>query len=366
MESAGELREKLTVYFGQLEQVEQLLEIDATNAQFLDLKMDLEKVISLTETLLAQVSAQESTTHKPANNNSSDSQKDSGSYSPGQADYNSDKDELVNNIVDNVTKEQSVTLSKPFKVGDRIEVLGGARVFSGVVTSLVNDNECNIRYYEFPDSEVKLPFSSLQAIPGGLYKGEQVQIGLQCQCKFAADLRFYNVTVTGITPYGYSVTYSEYGNVEEVPLEYLRPIPSLAQPNPSEATSSSASLGKDAKKDTLALIAIPENLQVLPTDTEEEKRRKYKKLKAIKNKNHQIQQELQVKEVQQSWQKFVQKGTKRPLSGIGNKNSIFSTSGDTSSKIGVANSGRGMTQNFERKRFKFDGPTEQDNDEDHS
>jgi survival-of-motor-neuron-related-splicing factor 30 len=212
---------------------------------------------------------------------------------------------------------------------------------------------------------VKLPFSSLQAIPSGPYKSEQVQIGLQCQCKFATDLQFYAVTVTGITPYGYSVTYSDYGNVEEVPLEYLRPIATLAPSNTEEAASSSTSSSKDAKKDTLALIAIPENLQVLPTDTEEEKRRKYKKLKAIKNKNHQIQQEIQVKEVQQSWQKFVQKGTKRPLSGIGNKNSIFSSSEDTSSKIGVANSGRGMTQNFERKRFKFDGPSDDVHDHEH-
>lgn len=59
MKSEAELRAKLTVYCEQLEQVEQLLEIDATNEQFLALKSDLEKVISLTETLLAQVSAQE-------------------------------------------------------------------------------------------------------------------------------------------------------------------------------------------------------------------------------------------------------------------------------------------------------------------
>lgn len=348
MENATELREKLVVYNGQLEQVHQLLEIDASNEQFLGLQSDLKKVISLTETLLAQVSAQESVRPVTSTVLASHKLPDSGSYSPGQADYESDKEEIVQEVLEQVSKEKTFGISKSFKVGDRIEVLGGARVFSGVVTAVLNETECNIRYFEFPDSEVKLSFTSLQPIPSGQYAHDQVKVGLQCQCKYAADLQFYPVTVTAVTQYGYTVTYTEYGNMEEVPLEYLRPAPSAVVTSSSETKPSEKETIKDtdSKKDTLALIPIPDNLQILPTDTEEEKRRKYKKLKSIKSKNHQIQQELQVKEVQQSWQKFVQKGAKRPLSGIGNKNSIFSSTDDSE--------GRSMTQFGERKRFKFD------------
>eukprot|EP01033_Poteriospumella_lacustris_P015306 gene15306-10944_t len=357
MESAAELRGKIATYRGQLEQVNQLLEIDSSNEQFIGLKEDLEKVISLTENLLEQVVAMESA---PATTTSSASANTtSGSYSPSGAAY--DPEEAISTAIETTQSEAAVFLAKPFNVGDRIEVLGGARVFSGVVTSLLNDSECHIRYYEFPESEVKLPYTSLQPIPPGSYTRDQVVVGLQCQCKYASDLQYYAATVTGITQYGYAVTYTEYGNAEEVPLEYLRPNPALA----STTTTTEADAPKETKeaKKELTLIAIPDNLQVLPTDTEEEKRRKYKKLKVIKNKNHQIQQELQVKEVQQSWQKFVQKGAKRPLSGISNKNSIFSSTEDTSSKVGVVNSGKGMTQFGERKRFKLDNATGEYDDE---
>lgn len=358
MESGAELRGKIATYRGQLEQVNQLLEIDSSNEQFIGLKEDLEKVISLTENLLEQVLAMESA---PATTSSATANETNGSYSPSGAAY--DPEEAINTVIETTTttSEAAVSLAKPFKVGDRIEVLGGARVFSGVVTSLLNDTECHIRYYEFPDSEVKLPYTSLQPIPPGSFSRDQVTVGLQCQCKYASDLQYYAATVTGITQYGYTVTYTEYGNVEEVPLEYLRPNPALASTN----TTTEVDAPKETKetKKELTLIAIPDNLQILPTDTEEEKRRKYKKLKVIKNKNHQIQQELQVKEVQQSWQKFVQKGAKRPLSGISNKNSIFSSTEDTSSKVGVVNSGKGMTQFGERKRFKLDNATGEYDDE---
>lgn len=360
MESSAELRAKLTVYQGQLEQVHQLLAIDSSNDQFLSLKSDLEKVISLTEALFHQVLATENATKESGSNDVVETavaiDAAEGSYSPGQADYSSDKDDLVTDIVNSKTLEQPISIIKPmFKVGDRIEVLGGARVFSGVVLAVGDNTECTIRYFEYPDSEVKLPISSLQPIPAGSYTREQVTIGMKCQCKFATDLQYYPVTVTGITQYGYSVTYTEYGNMEEVPLEYLRPTPSAVAENKPATTEAKETTKDNTKKDGLALIPIPDSLQVLPTDTEEEKRRKYKKIKSIKNKNHQIQQELQVKEVQQSWQKFVQKGTKRSLSGVvGTKSSIFSSTEDSSSKVGVVNSGRRMTQFGERKRFKFD------------
>ena len=48
-------------------------------------------------------------------------------------------------------------------------------------------------------------------------------LGLKCQCKYALDRKYYNVTVGKLTEFGCMVTYTEYGNSEEVPIQYLRP-----------------------------------------------------------------------------------------------------------------------------------------------
>ena len=54
MESREEIDARLNLYHQQLQQVNQLLTLDAQNPQFLSLKSDLEKVISLSSDLLKQ------------------------------------------------------------------------------------------------------------------------------------------------------------------------------------------------------------------------------------------------------------------------------------------------------------------------
>jgi survival of motor neuron-related-splicing factor 30 len=100
------------------------------------------------------------------------------------------------------------------------------------------------------------------------------------------------------------------------------------------------------------LIPIPEKLKILPTDTEEEKLRKKKKLKAIKNHNRNVSRELEMQETQQSWKKFINKGTKRSLTGV-TKSSIFATTEDVQGKVGVVNSGKGLTEFSQRKKHQF-------------
>lgn len=86
----------------------------------------------------------------------------------------------------------------------------------------------------------------------------------------------------------------------------------------------------------------------------QEKNRKRKKIKVIKNKNRIVTLENDQKEVQQSWQKFVAKGAKRSLAGM-TKSSQFTTAElATEGKLGVQNSGKGMTSFDNRKKHKFD------------
>jgi hypothetical protein len=343
MESAAEIDSKLSIYQSQLEQVNQLLTVEPTNDQFLNLKDDLEKVISLTETLLSQYypdyqrSATESSANRQGNTKSDEDDDDDDKYSLGDLEEEGDDSTEDKAIA-------SVLLSPktgPFQVNDRVEVTGGARPFAGVITEVIGASESKIRYYEFPDDLVSLPLSSLTRISPGPYNLSHIEahnphlaVGMKCQGKYGADQQFYDVTIAEKTSHGYKITYESYGTTEEVPLEYLRPRPKLtlqkkttettvssSQPNTMANSinnlhqtggfSSSKGTTTAAKGSTAAdksnVIPIPANLQILPTDTEEEKKRKQKKIKAIKNKNRLITQEEDVKHVQQNWKSFVDK-----------------------------------------------------------
>lgn len=122
-----------------------------------------------------------------------------------------------------------------------------------------------------------MPVSSFYRAPTATINKADIKIGFKCQCKYAADQTYYDAVVsflncihksnhlltrtifqvTAITDYGFLVTYTQYGNSEEVPLEYLRQLNNAPK--------------KEAKKkwDGTSLIPIPDNLKILPTDTEE-------------------------------------------------------------------------------------------------
>lgn len=397
MESLEDLGSKLSIYKSQLEQVNQLLEVEPTNEQFLNLKDDLEKVISLTETLLTQYNltsvASSSATapqHAPVT-----AGKESGAVKVSTVENDDDDEDERYSLGDleaEVEEEEDKAIAKvlltpptgPLKVNDHVEVTGGERSFAGIITEKINATEFKIRYYEFPDDQVSLPISSLVRIPPGPFNlsydvvhNPHLPLGSKCQCKFASDQNYYDVTIAGKTEHGYIITYDSYGTSEEVPLEYLRPLPKLSlQKSSSQSNLTAANLagpaagindntnqakpigktgggaGQSSEKKS-NIIPIPASLEILPTDTEEEKQRKRKKIKAIKNKNRIIEQEEDVAHVQQSWKKFVDKGIKRSLSGI-TKSSMFASSDANTSKVGVINSGKNMTQFETRKKYKFD------------
>lgn len=161
---------------------------------------------------------------------------------------------------------------QPLRVGDRVIVMGGERPFAGVITGLMGEKEYRVKYYEY-EVEVSLPENSLRrlVIPESLQPSD-VTIGTVCQCKYSADQTYYDAVVTGITQFGYTVTYTMYGNSEEVPVEYLKPAFTLSKHDSKSNTNDKAnnpSVSSSATKSKSGLIPIPENLQILPTDTEE-------------------------------------------------------------------------------------------------
>lgn len=315
---------KLATYNQQLLQVHELLQYDAQNPEFLKLKSDLEQVIALTHELV-KTNPQGSTT-------------ESSSTSEISKDFK----------------------SGPIALGENIEVSDGVRVYAGAVTDIINDLEYKIKYFEH-DAEVMLPASSLSRIQPNyeLLDRNSIKIGTPVQCKYSADVAFYDAVITGVTTHGYQVLYTAYGNTEDVPYEYLRSISTERGPN---AATIAAAAAKSAKKNAdpeSSLITIPANLEILPTDTEEEKQKKRKKIKAIKSKNRLITKHVEVQEVQKTWQNFVHKSSKKKSMGstLVKSASMFKSSESVEGKVGVVNSGKAMTSFGARKKYTFQDAT---------
>ena len=209
---------KIIAYKQQLAQIEEYLESDSTNEQYIKLRDDIVQVIKLTESLVeTQQGSTSGTSMQPS----------------------------VGNIPTDIT------------AGDRVEVTSGERPFAGIVISVNSaDAQCTLKYFEF-GTEVTLGLSCMRKISGkGAYQSDQVAPGLKCQAKFGGDQKWYDCTVDEVTPDGYRITFTKYGNQQEVPLEYLRPPPLSV-------------LQKRASTEVSTGVVIPQNLKIKPTDTEE-------------------------------------------------------------------------------------------------
>jgi hypothetical protein len=229
-ETKEEIQSRIWGYQQQMKQVEDFLASDPTNAQFLTLKEDLLKDAPSSSSFVA------------------------AGERPG--DENSDNDDDDDDGEDEEEPTQASLAPRPpvptgtIGIGETVEVHGGDRPYAGVVTAIESDGSYRVKYFEY-EAEVNLPASSIVRIsPGPLTVGD-VTPGFRGQCKYSADQKYYQIVVTASTPHGFMVKYLEYGNMEEVPVEYLRPMP------------------QKKAHDGKTLISISENLKIKPTDTEE-------------------------------------------------------------------------------------------------
>jgi len=115
---------------------------------------------------------------------------------------------------------------------------------------------------------------------------------------------------------------------------------------------------KSKKSKTQPLIAasfeIPTHLVPLPSDTESERNKKRRAIKALKSKWRERVKESNTTQKQKSWQDFVGKGKKKKKPGVAKVGgSIFKTEDGVNARVGVIGSGKSMTEFGERKRFKM-------------
>jgi hypothetical protein len=334
LEPLSELQARLSVFEAQAAQLNALRAADPGNATIAKLCEDVDKAAELTKSLIAL--------HHGENNTVALEQ---------EADEEPEK-----NAVD-------LSSGSSLKAGDIVQVQAdGSRMYAGVIRA-IDGNTARVKYFEY-ESEVLLPLDGggMSRLPAGPVARADVKVGWKGECRYATDNKFYSASVEALTEHGAVVRYSEYGNVEEVPLSFLRPPPSSS----SSSSAGAAAAGSAGVK----LIPIPEYLLPKEADTEEEKAKKLKKIKAIKNKNRVAQKEQDQTQAQQSWQSFVNKGAKRGLSGVKDVAlgaSIFKSSDDLGAKVGVVNSGKGVTAVAGRKRAKLGpgalGSGEDDDDE---
>jgi hypothetical protein len=247
----------LSDYNQQLKQVDEFLSSDPSNPQFLSLRKDLIQAISLTTELLIVDTSRSQVTDNHQTSENSASKENDDEY---DVDDSGSEDEVDENYA---FAKASTAATLPAKygaiaVGEVICVSGGDRPYAGVVVELkLEAAECVIKYFE-SDSEVVLPLISISRVDPGYFKPSDVTIGMKCLCKYSADQVYYEAEVISKSKYGYVVKYSEYGNAEDVPLEYLKPL-----------SVKKGVKEKKAMDGSLELIKVPEKLKILPTDNEE-------------------------------------------------------------------------------------------------
>ena len=160
-------------------------------------------------------------------------------------------------------------------------------------------------------------------------------VGTICEGRYSEDGQWYKAKINAILEGGkYHVTYTDYANEEVVSITDIRPLPDTAK----KSSSTILPLKRPAVPD--AIQVIPKSLQVLPTDTEDQRAAKKKKVKAIKSANRLKTMDDEGKSKKTAWQSYQNKPKKNvPMSFSGRKKESIFKSPDAGGRIGVTGSG---------------------------
>ncbi|KAG3221302.1 hypothetical protein PC129_g7954 [Phytophthora cactorum] len=323
--SLEELEARLVTFTEQLQNIHELLQSDPTNAEFLSIAKDLVEVIQLTkETIDLKVNAA-SSVQVP------ESQKPQEQH------------------------QEALNLELNYEPGSVVEALQQGVWYPAYVDSVTSDGSYNVKFLGF-GTTAELKEDALRVIEvdkeqaAELPATEAIGEGFKCQAKYYLDAVVYPCSVTKVTELGFQVLFEGYGNSEEVPYEYLRPAAPLqtevgtatAQTSTTNAVGGATALAGAATAPKVApvvihkAIKIPENLQILPTDTEAEKERKRKRVRAIKslNRHKTIDNERNIK--QHDWKAFQHNAKKKgPRGRCGQRTGHDKLSGYTDQEVEV-------------------------------
>jgi len=200
--SVSELHSDIASYVSQLASVSEGLRADPENQELLKISADLTHLINLTRTLA----------EKTVSGNDSDD----GFDVP---------DDVASSVF--IRAETPSGSSAPFAVAETVEVISGDRPYAAVVQEINPDGQLGhvkVWYFEY-NTEVVLPLSDLAKICKPTVKPSDLEtLPYKCQCKYMVDQRWYDAEVTSKGRYGYLIQYTQYKQIEEVPVHYLRKV----------------------------------------------------------------------------------------------------------------------------------------------
>jgi len=331
-ESLESLQEKLADFNQSLAGVERALANQPNEPQLLKLKRDLEEVISLTNDL---VTFKQSSCALQCSSTSGGGI-DGGSYDSSAQQLGAYKT-LVGRTCqsshDGVLCYGEITqLKRDSKLGERVvvELVGSKHVV------------------EIPLKDIKIvvPPNPALCVPGA-----------KAQAIYSQDGRWYDCVIESKTGGGYKVKYAEYDNEEEVREDRIR-----LKVNYSEDKNGQqdGEVKRRKVKETITPggYRIPLHLQINSTDSEHLKQVKRKKIALLKKQQRQEQADVEAKTRASSWQRHNQRTSSRAKTGFvtGGKAraSIFQTSELPDAKVGVTNSGKGMTSFMIRQKHVYE------------
>ena len=170
----------------------------------------------------------------------------------------------------------------------------------------------------------------------------------------------------------YVVEFKSDGHMQEASIELVRPHKEMLREEvyaPVAAPKRGLVAGEEElKASNMGLgtkIEVPKHLIVRPEDDERTRIKKKKILKSLKSKHRFAEMDRKQQNKKSDWQSFMKgKGSKKKKGFFtGRKReSIFKTSEDGQGKVGVVNSGKGLTDYKQSKRHEFDLPGEEDQD----
>ncbi|CAN0023037.1 unnamed protein product [Pylaiella littoralis] len=381
---AEDLKEKLTAYTQQLEQVAELEASDPSNEGFTKLRTDLEEVIRLTSGLLEEAkgksalpapeaAAAATTTAAAAaaaaapkfeavpigrwepvaavpSPTPPDAPRDNGGGGAGERGGGGAGAGKAAAAVAAAPAAVESSATGVFGVGARVEVLSADKWYPAVIESVSEDGQHFGVTYMGYGTEGTATITTLRQItrsPRPVAATAALK-GLECRALYVGDGTYYDCTIQEVTANGYKVIFPAYGNVEEVPLEYLQKKVAMSLAKAKQA---------EAQAEADASFAIPEGLRLQEGDSEAERERKRKKVKALKGRFKLKQKDAVVNNKQASWQAFQTKGAKKKAKGSMaavslKKGSIFASPEGLEGKVGVTGSGQGITEQAARKKFK--------------
>ncbi|RHY33533.1 hypothetical protein DYB32_008577 [Aphanomyces invadans] len=284
--SVAELQERLVTFNGQLETIQLLLTTDPDNQELIGIAADLKEVIKLTQGMV--------------DHHLSSCVLREGQWFPG--------------VVEGIKRAP-----------------GGGNTFTIHLLGLKVKQDVDL--------------TSLRAIDTG---SAPLLHGIDVGAKYYVDGVYYKAVIKEVTSHGVMVLFEGYGNLEEVPEAYLRPVE-------TKAATNTAPVAEAPKKDDMSLIAIPASLAILPTDSEAERDRKRKRIRAIKSLNRHKAIDIERNTKQNDWAKFQAKASKKRVIGVisnPKKSSIFASPATVDGRVGVIGSDQKMTR-FEDSRKKF-------------